>query len=58
MRGVAAKKVRKEVRKIQEAKAEDIYKTFTQLIAALLTLSFKKRVKFAYCIVFKREYKP
>lgn len=44
----------KKIRKIAEV---NIQKTYVGLIKSLMDLPFKKRVKFCYCILFKREYK-
>jgi hypothetical protein len=50
MNGRVAKKVRK-------AAEVNIYKTYVGLIQSLMQLSFRKRLKFAVCLVCKRQYR-
>jgi len=44
----------KKIRKVAEV---NIQKTYVGLIKSLMGLSTKKRLKFCFCILFKREYK-
>ena len=50
MNGRLAKKVRK-------AAEINVQETYVELIRSLMKLPFKKRLKFSYCLLFRREYK-
>jgi hypothetical protein len=43
----------KKIRKVAEV---NVYSTYVGLIQSLMKLPLKKRVKFGYCIIFKRPY--
>jgi len=47
-------RVAKKLRKLAEVNVE---KTYVGLIGSLMNLPFKKRLKFGYCVIFRREYK-
>lgn len=44
----------KKARKIAEI---NVYKTYVGLIQSIMRLPLKKRIKFCFCILFKREYR-
>ncbi len=48
------KKIRREVTK---AAGINIHKTYVGMIHALMDMPFKKRLKFSYCLVFRKHYK-
>ncbi|MCJ7747946.1 MAG: hypothetical protein MUP27_09385 [Desulfobacterales bacterium] len=47
-------RVAKKIRKIVEV---DVHKTYVGLIQSLMGLPLKKRLKFGFCLIFKRQYK-
>lgn len=49
MNGRVAKKIRK-------AAEINVYQTYVGLIQSMMKLPFKKRMKFGYCLIFKRPY--
>lgn len=54
MNGRTAKKIRHDVKQVTQI---NVQKTYVGMIQALMNMPWKKRVKFAFCIVFKRQYK-
>lgn len=56
--GEMSEKVEKKIRKIAErAAAINIYKTYVGLIESIMKLPWKKRIKFSFCLIFKRQYR-
>ncbi len=53
----SAKVIRKITKEATKVTGENVYKTYVGFIQSLKDLPFKRRVKFAYCIVFKRPWK-
>lgn len=47
-------RVAKKIRHVTEV---NVHKTYVGLIRSLMDLPFKKRIKFAFCLIFKRQYK-
>jgi len=44
-------------KKIRKAAEVNVYNTYVGLIKSLMDMPIKKRLKFCFCILFKREYK-
>jgi hypothetical protein len=49
MNGRVAKKIRRSVE-------VDIHKTYVGLISSMMSLPLRKRLKFAFCLIFRRAY--
>lgn len=46
-------RVAKKIRQVAEV---NVHKTYVGLIQSLMKMPFKKRLKFAYCVLFRKEY--
>jgi len=47
-------RVAKKIRQVAEV---NIHKTYVGLIQSLMNLPLRKRMKFSFCLIFKRQYK-
>lgn len=47
-------RVAKKIRQVAEV---NVHKTYVGLIQSLMKLPFRKRLKFSFCLIFRRGYK-